>query len=86
MAEVKPHRKTVVGNVIGDKMDKTVIVAVESLKKHPLYGKYVKRRVKYRAHDEANECRTGDKVTIVETRRLSKSKRWRVKEILERAK
>ncbi|TAN62439.1 30S ribosomal protein S17 [bacterium] len=67
-------------------MDKTVVVAVESLTKHPLYGKYVKKRVKYMAHDEKNECGAGDKVLISETRPMSKLKRWRVKEIMEKAK
>jgi small subunit ribosomal protein S17 len=82
-----PHRKTLVGNVMtSGKMDKTVVVSIERLAKHPFYGKYVKRRVKYTAHDEKNECGAGDKVVIVETRPLSKSKRWRVKEILEKAK
>jgi small subunit ribosomal protein S17 len=67
-------------------MDKTVVVAVESLTKHPLYGKYVKKRVKYMVHDEKNECGAGDKVLISETRPVSKLKRWRVKEIMEKAK
>jgi len=79
-------RKEFIGTVVSDKMDKTVVVMVETLVKHPLYGKYVKRRKKYMAHDENNECRVGDKVLIEETRPLSKRKRWRVKQILERAK
>jgi len=65
---------------------KTVVVSVERLTKHPLYGKYMKRRVKYSAHDEKNECGLGDRVVIVETRPLSKTKRWRVEEVLEKAK
>jgi len=79
-------RKEFIGTVVSDKMDKTVVVMVETLVKHPLYGKYVKRRKKYMAHDENNECRVGDKVLIEETRPLSRRKRWRVKQILERAK
>jgi small subunit ribosomal protein S17 len=77
-------RKRLVGVVVSDKMDKTVVVRVESLVKHPLYGKYVKRRKKYYAHDEKNECRVGDVVRIKETRPLSKLKRWYVEEIIER--
>lgn len=79
-------RKEFIGTVVSDKMDKTVVVMVETLVKHPLYGKYIKRRKKYMAHDEKNECRIGDKVLIEETRPLSRRKRWRVKEILERGK
>lgn len=88
MAEAKvPHKKTLIGNVLtSGKMDKTVVVSIDRLSKHPFYGKYVKRRVKYMAHDETNQCGAGDKVLIVETRPLSKTKRWRVKEILEKAK
>lgn len=88
MAEAaKTHnKKTLIGNVLRDKMDKTVVVSIDSLTKHPFYGKYVKRRVKYTVHDEKNECSVGDKVMIIETRPLSKLKRWRVKEILEKAK
>jgi len=80
------QKKTLIGNVLKSKMDKTVVVSVERLKKHPLYGKYIKRRVKYMAHDEKNDCRAGDRVLIIETRPLSKLKAWRVGEILERAK
>lgn len=76
-------RKTVVGVVISDKMDKTVVVESNRLVKHPVYKKLVKRRAKYRAHDEKNQCKLGDKVLIVESRPLSKLKRWRVREILE---
>ena len=79
-------RKEFIGTVVSDKMDKTVVVMVERLVQHPLYGKYIKRRKKYMAHDEKNECRIGDKVLIVETRPLSKRKRWVVKQILEKAK
>uniref|UniRef100_A0A832LVZ7 Small ribosomal subunit protein uS17 n=1 Tax=Caldimicrobium thiodismutans TaxID=1653476 RepID=A0A832LVZ7_9BACT len=79
-------RKEFVGTVVSDKMDKTVVVQVEELVKHPLYGKYIKRRKKFMAHDEENACKIGDRVLIEETRPLSKRKRWRVKEILERAK
>jgi SSU ribosomal protein S17P len=79
-------RKQFIGTVVSDKMDKTVVVMVETLVKHPLYGKYVKRRKKYMAHDENNECKVGDKVLIEETRPLSRRKRWRVKQILEKGK
>lgn len=85
--KVKTSRKSLIGNVIsGGKMQKTVLVGIERLTKHPFYGKYVKKRVKYAAHDEKSECKAGDKVVIVETRPLSKTKRWRIQEILERAK
>jgi len=84
--QVKVRRKTLVGSVLsGGKMQKTVTVSIERLAKHSFYGKYVKRHVKYAAHDEKNECKTGDKVVIVETRPLSKTKRWRVQQILEKA-
>jgi small subunit ribosomal protein S17 len=79
-------RKTRVGVVVSDKMDKTVVVAVERHVQHPLYKKTIKRTTKFKAHDENNECRVGDKVLIMETRPLSKEKRWRVVQILERAK
>jgi small subunit ribosomal protein S17 len=79
-------RKQFIGTVVSDKMDKTVVVMVETLVKHPLYGKYIKKRKKYMAHDENNECRVGDKVLIEETRPLSRRKRWRVKQILEKGK
>jgi len=78
-------RKTRVGVVVSDKMDKTVVVAVERRVAHPLYGKQVVRTKKYHAHDEENQAREGDLVRIMETRPLSKTKRWRVVEILERA-
>ena len=79
-------RKTKIGKVISDKMDKTVVVAVEELEQHKLYKKPVKRTVKFHAHDEKNDARVGDKVSIMETRPLSKTKRWRVVEVVERAK
>ncbi len=78
-------KKTLAGVVLSDKMDKTVVVMVNRLVLHPVYKKYVRKRKKVKAHDERNECHMGDKVLLVETRPLSKEKRWRVKEILERA-
>jgi small subunit ribosomal protein S17 len=77
-------RKTQIGVVVSDKMDKTIVVKVSHLVKHPEYSKYIKQSVKYKAHDSENSCKIGDKVQIVETRPLSKDKRWRVKEIVER--
>jgi small subunit ribosomal protein S17 len=74
-----------VGTVVSDKMDKTVVVAIERIVKHPVYKKYVSRRAKCTAHDAENGCQVGDKVMIVETRPLSKTKRWRVREILKKA-
>ena len=82
--EERNARKTQIGKVVSDKMDKTVVVAVETLVRHPLYGKTVKRTKTFKAHDEQNACRSGDKVRLMETRPLSKEKRWRVVEILER--
>ena len=79
-------RKTRVGKVISDKMDKTIVVAIEDNVKHPLYKKIVKRTYKLKAHDENNECRIGDRVKVMETRPLSKDKRWRLVEIVEKAK
>ncbi len=79
-------RKTRVGKVVSDKMDKTIVVAIADNVKHPLYKKIIKRTVKLKAHDEKNECRIGDRVEIMETRPLSKDKRWRVINIIERAK
>ncbi len=79
-------RKTRVGTVVSNKMDKTVVVAIVDHVKHPLYNKIVKNTVKFKAHDEENACGIGDKVEIMETRPLSKDKRWRVVEIIERAK
>jgi len=78
------NRKTQVGVVVSDKMDKTVVVRVSHLVKHPVYNKYIKRSVKYKAHDEENSCKSGDRVVIVETRPLSKDKRWRVRQIIDR--
>ena len=78
--------KTKIGLVVSDKMDKTVVVAVVTPKRHPLYKKILKRTVKYKAHDKDNKCQVGDKVEIVETRPLSKDKRWRVSEIITRGK
>ena len=79
-------RKTRVGMVVSDKMDKTVVVAIRDNVKHPLYKKIIKNTVKFKAHDENNECRVGDRVLVMETRPLSKDKRWRVGEIVEKAK
>jgi len=79
-------RKTQTGVVVSDKMDKTVVVAIVDNVRHPLYKKIIKRTVKYKAHDENNACGIGDKVLIMETRPLSKDKRWRVVEIVEKAK
>ena len=84
--EERNLRKTRTGKVVSDKMDKTITVAVEDHVKHPLYGKIVKRTYKLKAHDENNECQIGDKVKVVETRPLSKDKRWRLVEIVEKAK
>ena len=79
-------RKTRVGIVTSDKMDKTIVVSIIDNVKHPLYGKIVKRTYKLKAHDENNECKIGDRVKVMETRPLSKDKRWRLVEIIERAK
>ncbi len=78
-------RKVMVGTVVSDKMDKTVVVAVETSVRHPIYGKTVKRTYKLKAHDENNECQSGDKVRVMETRPLSKDKRFRVVEVMEKA-
>jgi small subunit ribosomal protein S17 len=79
-------RKTRVGKVVSDKMDKTIVVAIEDNVSHPLYKKIIKKTIRLKAHDEQNECKTGDRVKIMETRPLSKDKRWRVVEIIDRAK
>ena len=79
-------RKVRIGKVVSNKMDKTIVVAVENHVKHPLYGKIVKRTYKLKAHDEQNECQIGDKVKVVETRPLSKDKRWRLVEVVEKVK
>ncbi|NWG03677.1 MAG: 30S ribosomal protein S17 [Syntrophaceae bacterium] len=78
-------RKTLMGVVSSEKMDKTIIVMVNRLVLHPVYKKYIRKKTKVKAHDEKNECHIGDKVLLIETRPLSREKRWRVKEILERA-
>lgn len=83
--EERALRKVRTGTVVSDKMDKTVVVAVESLTRHPLYGKTVRRTQKFKAHDENNQCGIGDKVQIMETRPLSREKRWRVVNIIEKA-
>ena len=79
-------RKTRVGKVVSDKMDKTVVVSIQDNVKHPLYKKIIKRSVKFKAHDEKNECGIGDRVMIMETRPISKDKKWRVVQIIEKAK
>ena len=84
--EERNLRKTRVGKVVSDKMDKTIVVAIEDHVKHPLYKKIVKKTYKLKAHDENNECRIGDTVRVMETRPLSKDKRWRLVQIIERAK
>ena len=86
MTETRDLRKVRVGKVVSDKMDKTIVVAIEDNVRHPKYGKIIKRTVKIHAHDENNECGVGDKVRIMETRPLSKTKRWRFVEIIEKAK
>ena len=83
--ETRGHRKTRVGVVVSNKMEKTVVVQIDTLVKHQVYHKYVRSRVKYKAHDEQNECKVGDTVLIEECRPLSKEKRWRVKEVTVRA-
>ncbi|HHX24614.1 MAG: 30S ribosomal protein S17 [Tepidanaerobacteraceae bacterium] len=85
MAEKRNNRKVRTGVVVSDKMDKTIIVAVESLMRHPLYGKIIKRTKKFKTHDENNECKIGDIVTIMETRPLSRDKRWRLVKIVRKA-
>ena len=79
-------RKTRTGKVVSNKMDKTIVVAIEDNKKHPLYGKIIRTTKKFKAHDENNECGIGDKVVIMETRPLSKDKNWRLVKIVEKAK
>ncbi|MBN2645260.1 MAG: 30S ribosomal protein S17 [Desulfuromonadaceae bacterium] len=85
MTTERRNKKKLVGIVTSDKMDKTVVVQVDDLVKHPVYKKYLKRRKKYKAHDEANQCTAGDKVLITESRPLSRDKRWRVSQILEKS-
>ncbi len=86
MTDTRGHRKTRTGVVVSDKMDKTVVVAISTLVKHPLYKKTTKRTAKLKVHDEQNACGVGDTVQVMETRPLSKDKRWRVTKILEKAK
>ena len=86
MAETRNFRKQRIGKVVSDKMDKTIVVAVQTSYKHPLYGKTMKRTFKLKAHDENNECQIGDTVKVMETRPLSKDKRWRLVEIVEKVK
>ena len=85
MSDVRGVRKERVGTVVSDRMDKTVVVAIETVKQHPLYRRRMRRTRRFKAHDEQNECKIGDRVLIVETRPLSRDKRWRVAEIVERA-
>ena len=80
------NKRMIKGIVISDKMDKTIVVKAERLVKHPVFHKYVRKHVKYKAHDEQNQCKLGDTVLIIEARSLSKEKRWRMLEIMERAK
>ena len=84
--EQRGYRKTRVGVVVSDKMDKTIVVAIKTKVRHPLYGKMVNRTRKFKAHDEENACGIGDTVRIMETRPISKDKRWRIVEIIEKAK
>ena len=86
MTEERNLRKSRVGKVVSNKMDKTIVVAIEDNVKHPIYGKIIKRTLKIHAHDENNECNIGDKVSVMETRPLSKTKRWRLVSIIEKAK
>ena len=87
MSEVrKSGRKTRIGKVVSDKMDKTIVVAIETRVPHPLYKKIIKRTYKLKAHDENNDCSSGDTVRVMETRPLSKDKRWRLVEVIEKAK
>ena len=86
MEEIRGYRKTRVGMVVSDKMDKTCVVAIETKVRHPLYGTMVNRTHKFMVHDENNECGIGDKVRMMETRPISKDKRWRLVEIIEKAK
>ncbi len=85
MTESRNNRKTRTGTVVSNKMDKTIVVAMKNKVKHPLYGKTINRTSKLKAHDEANECQVGDVVKIMETRPLSRDKRWRLVEVIEKA-
>ena len=84
--ETRNRRKLRSGKVVSDRMDKTVVVSIERLVKHPVYGRYVRKRSKFKVHDEKNECRIGDVIRFMETRPLSKDKRWRFVEFVDRAK
>ena len=84
-AEGRSRRKTRVGEVVSNKMDKTAVVAVTRLVRHPLYGRFVKKTSKFKVHDESNECQIGDVVRIMETRPISKDKRWRLVEVMKKA-
>jgi small subunit ribosomal protein S17 len=86
MDATRGRRKVRSGRVVSDKMDKTVVVAIEQLVRHPLYGKIIRRTKRFKAHDETNQCGVGDVVEIMETRPLSKDKRWRVARVVEKAK
>jgi small subunit ribosomal protein S17 len=86
MTTDRNRRKTRIGKVVRDKMEKTVVVAIERRVKHAVYGRYVRQRAKFKVHDEKNECKVGDTIRFMETRRLSKDKRWRFVEFVERAK
>ncbi len=86
MEETRNLRKTRVGRVVSDKMDKSIVVAIEDNVKHPIYGKIIRRTTKIHAHDENNECGIGDRVEVMETRPLSKTKRWRLVSVIEKAK
>ncbi|HEX7415864.1 MAG TPA: 30S ribosomal protein S17 [Smithellaceae bacterium] len=83
---VQGNKRTIKGVVISDKMDKTIVIRAERLVKHPVFHKYLRKHMKYKAHDEQNQCKVGDMVLIIEARPLSKEKRWRMLEILEKAK
>ncbi len=85
MTERKVIKRTLTGKVVSDKMDKTITVKIERQVKHPLYGKFIKRSTKVHAHDESNECKMGDTVTVVECRPLSKSKSWQLVEVVDKA-
>ncbi len=83
--EKSSNKRVLIGEVVSDKCDKTIVVRVETMVKHPLFGKYVRRRKKFMAHDAANECKVGDKVEIIESRPLSRQKRWQLQRVLEKA-
>jgi len=86
MTVERNRRKVRIGRVVSDRMEKTVVVSIERLVKHPVYGRYVRRRAKFKVHDEQNSCRVGDLIRFMETRPMSKDKRWRFVEFVERAK